>query len=104
VASYEAAAAILKIPKTAGLINPDHNVGHRTWQPASFDSPAKVAAMASMDANMPSDKRRQDTQVARRCENCNAEMVQLAAFPAIARHEAVAIFRCYACNSVASQP
>jgi hypothetical protein len=69
-----------------------------------IDSPSEVAAMASIDANMFSPTtRRQDPRPARRCENCNREMNQLAAFPAIAGREAVMIFRCYGCNCVVSE-
>ena len=59
--------------------------------------------MASIDANASSGTRLQDTPHRRRCENCGREMLQLAAFPAIARRKAVMIFRCYGCNHVVSE-
>jgi hypothetical protein len=59
--------------------------------------------MASIDANVSPDKGQQDSSPARRCENCDHEMMQLGAFPAIAGRVAVVIFRCYGCNLVASE-
>jgi hypothetical protein len=55
--------------------------------------------MPSIDAN--------DTDFApplpKCCEKCTAEMKLLGAFPAIALHMAVKIFRCNVCNNVISE-
>jgi hypothetical protein len=61
--------------------------------------------MASIDANVLSGATggRHRLPPPRRCGNCNQDMVQLGAFPAIAGREAVVIFRCYGCNYVVSE-
>lgn len=58
--------------------------------------------MASIDAGVFPDTRKQDTPSLQRCENCSREMRQLGAFPAIAGRAAVIVFRCYGCNLVVS--
>jgi hypothetical protein len=43
-----------------------------------------------------------DDTPSRICEKCNAAMTQLGELPALLIHTAVRIFRCYACDHVAS--
>ncbi len=57
--------------------------------------------MASGDANVPPDPADQDHAV-RRCEKCDAAMKQLAELPALSIRAAIKVFRCYACDHVAS--
>ena len=57
--------------------------------------------MASDDATDPPHMADRSNSV-RRCEKCNAEMKQLGELPALSIHAAIKVFRCYACDHVAT--
>jgi hypothetical protein len=57
--------------------------------------------MASGDANVPPNPAVRSNPV-RRCEKCATEMKQLGELPALSIHAAVRVFRCYACDHVAT--
>jgi hypothetical protein len=57
--------------------------------------------MASDDANGQSAMAKQD-HVMRHCERCSAVMKQLGEFPSLSIRAAIRVFRCYACDHVAT--
>lgn len=57
--------------------------------------------MASGDANVPRNPADR-SPAERRCEKCDAAMKQLAELPALSIRAAIRVFRCYACDHVAS--
>jgi len=62
-----------------------------------------MAAMALKDANVPSNPAVQNDQK-RGCEQCGADMKRLGKLPAVSRHPAIKVFRCYACDHIVSEP
>jgi hypothetical protein len=61
-----------------------------------------MAVMASEDANDRSNPATLHDRV-RICGECGADMKQLGKLPAIARHPAIRVFRCYGCDNVVSE-
>ena len=57
--------------------------------------------MASDDANVPSEPAEQHSML-RYCEKCSAVMKQLGELPALSIRAAIRVFRCYACDHVAT--